>query len=344
MQNLEIQQASIHGHELAFRTAGSGPVMLLVHGMAGSSSTWLDVMPALVDAFHGRGARDVGPWGFGQAPWRLLVGCSRGHSSRSARGVGTRQYDVGGPVPWWRCRYAVRLPVPRALRTTRAGSSGGLGQEVNVLLRGLSLPGAEFLLAMGCNRWVYAAGTTVVRSLRRLGARPSPEFADMWDSYGSLADGETRAVFLQTLRSVVDHAGQRVSATDRLYLTDDVPTLIVWGDHDPILPVRHAYTTHAAIPRSRLEIFEGIGHYPNVRTPIGSPRCSSTSCPRPSPPPSRRHSGRSFWSETPRCGPLPEDRGHAASRRCVLGHHHGPAQDDRGSMASSSTAQDHVDQ
>jgi pimeloyl-ACP methyl ester carboxylesterase len=146
-------------------------------------------------------------------------------------------------------------------------SSGGLGEEVNVLLRGLSMPGAEFLLAVGCNRWVHAAGTTVVGSLRRLGARPSKEFADMWDSYGSLADSERRAAFLQTLRSVVDHAGQRVSATDRLYLTGDVPTLIVWGDRDPIVPVRHAHTTHAAIPGSRLEIFEGSGHYPNREVP-----------------------------------------------------------------------------
>ena len=267
MQNLEVQQASIHGHDLAFRTAGSGPVMLLVHGMAGSSSTWLDVMPALADHFtvvapdllgHGASAKPRGDYSLGALADTLrdlLVVLGHDRTTlvgRSHGGGVAMQFVYQFPE---RCERLVLV------------SSGGLGNEVNVLLRGLSLPGAEFLLAVGCNRWVHAAGTTVVRSLRHLGARPSPEFADMWDSYGSLADGETRAAFMQTLRSVVDHAGQRVSATDRLYLTSDVPTLIVWGDHDPILPVRHAHTTHAAIPGSRLEIFEGIGHYPNREDP-----------------------------------------------------------------------------
>jgi pimeloyl-ACP methyl ester carboxylesterase len=71
-------------------------------------------------------------------------------------------------------------------------SSGGLGEDVNPLLRALSLPGAEYLLALGCNRWAHDAGTTVARSLRPLGLRPGPQFADIWDSYASPTDAETR--------------------------------------------------------------------------------------------------------------------------------------------------------
>jgi pimeloyl-ACP methyl ester carboxylesterase len=46
-----------------------------------------------------------------------------------------------------------------------------------------------------------------------------------------------------------------------------VPTLIIWGDADPIIPVEHAREAHAGIEGSRLEIFEGVGHYPHVEAP-----------------------------------------------------------------------------
>jgi alpha-beta hydrolase superfamily lysophospholipase len=58
-----------------------------------------------------------------------------------------------------------------------------------------------------------------------------------------------------------------VSAADRLYLAAQMPTLIVWGAQDPFIPVEHAIATHAAIPDSRLEIFEGIGHFPHCEAP-----------------------------------------------------------------------------
>jgi pimeloyl-ACP methyl ester carboxylesterase len=82
-----------------------------------------------------------------------------------------------------------------------------------------------------------------------------------------LADAETRTAFLHTLRAVVDIAGQRVSAADRLYLAAEAPTLIVWGDRDSIIPVAQGRATHAAIPGSRLEIFEGTGHFPHCERP-----------------------------------------------------------------------------
>ena len=72
---------------------------------------------------------------------------------------------------------------------------------------------------------------------------------------------------MHTLRSVVDITGQRVSAADRLYLAAEVPTLIIWGDHDSIIPVEQGRVTHEAIPGSRLEIFEGSGHFPHCEQP-----------------------------------------------------------------------------
>jgi pimeloyl-ACP methyl ester carboxylesterase len=64
------------------------------------------------------------------------------------------------------------------------------------------------------------------------------------------------------VRSVIDPTGQRVSAADRLYLTREIPSLIVWGDRDRIIPVSHADLAHELMPGSRLEIFPGAGHFP----------------------------------------------------------------------------------
>ncbi|NNL66173.1 MAG: alpha/beta fold hydrolase [Myxococcales bacterium] len=66
---------------------------------------------------------------------------------------------------------------------------------------------------------------------------------------------------------MIDPGGQTVSANDRLYLTDAVPSLIVWGDQDDIIPVMHAHAAHARMPGSRLEIFEGAGHFLHVEQP-----------------------------------------------------------------------------
>ena len=89
----------------------------------------------------------------------------------------------------------------------------------------------------------------------------------MWLAYRSLTETENRKAFVRTIRSVIDPGGQTVSAMDRLYLAAAVPTLIVWGEDDPIIPVSHAHAAHEAIPGSRLEVLPGVGHFPHVEDP-----------------------------------------------------------------------------
>jgi len=145
--------------------------------------------------------------------------------------------------------------------------SGGLGREVNRLLRLLSLPGSEAVLRLGCARPVRRAIESVGSGAARVGRRPAPVGAELWRSYVSLGDDDARGAFLRTLRAVVNPGGQAVSASNRLHLAAEVPTLIVWGDADPIIPVDHAHAAHTSIPGSRLEIFEGVGHYPHCEAP-----------------------------------------------------------------------------
>jgi pimeloyl-ACP methyl ester carboxylesterase len=145
--------------------------------------------------------------------------------------------------------------------------SGGLGQEVNGILRLLALPAAEFMFPLVCSPPLRAAARRVATWLGRAGVRSTPSREEMWHSYESLADAEGRRAFFRSLRDVIDWRGQAVSALDRLHHAAKIPTLIIWGAQDPIIPVSHARAAHEAIPGSRLVIFEGVGHYPHCEAP-----------------------------------------------------------------------------
>lgn len=264
---MEQHRISIHGHQVGYRTGGSGPVVVLLHGMAGSAATWEPVLDPLAayctvvapDLLgHGDSDKPRGDYSLG-----AHANCVRdlllalGHERATIVGQ-----SFGGGV-------AMQLAYQHPEQCERLAlvASGGLGQEVALLLRGLTLPGAEHLLPLACNSRVRDAGVAVTGWLDRVGLRPVPVAAEMWRSFASLSDAPTREAFVHTLRSVVDRHGQRVSASDRLSLAAEVPTLIVWGDRDPIIPIAHGIAAHEAIVGSRFEVFEGVGHYPHCERP-----------------------------------------------------------------------------
>jgi pimeloyl-ACP methyl ester carboxylesterase len=267
MAQLELQHVSIHGHEVSYRMGGDGPAILLIHGMAGSSLTWKEVMPLLARSYrvlapdllgHGESAKPMGDYSLGSLASGLrdflaVVGVER---------MTVVGQSLGGGVAM-----QLAYQYPELCERLALVNSGGLGREVSWMLRVLTLPGAEFIMPVLFPAFVRDRGNDLSQFLARKGLR-APRIAEMWRAYVSLAEPENRRAFVRTLRAVVDPGGQVVSAKDRLYLTVGMPTLIVWGDTDHIIPVAHAYAAHDAIPGSRLEIFEGVGHFPHAEEPV----------------------------------------------------------------------------
>ena len=263
----DAKHVTLHGHRVTYRDDGDGDeTILLIHGMAGSSRTWRDVTPALAQRYrvvapdllgHGESAKPMGDYSLGAHASGLRDLMARLEIERATI-VGQ---SLGGGI-------ALQLAYqhPGLCDRLVLVSSGGLGREVSPILRMLSLPGSELVLPVVASGFVRDRGRSVNRWLRDQGIRTS-WMAEMWRAYASLADAENRQAFVRTLRSVVDLGGQVVSANDRLYLAAAVPTLIIWGDHDDIIPVAHAHAAHAAIPGSRLEIFEGVRHFPQSEDP-----------------------------------------------------------------------------
>jgi pimeloyl-ACP methyl ester carboxylesterase len=146
-------------------------------------------------------------------------------------------------------------------------SSGGLGRSISPLLRTATIPGAGWVLPLIASNWVRRRAEVLERSLSRVGWHPSSEMAEAWEGFTSLSDGDSRRAFLATIRSVVDPGGQTVNAHDQLPRSTGIPTLIVWGTRDRIIPASHATTALQAISGSRLELFEGVGHFPHLAEP-----------------------------------------------------------------------------
>jgi pimeloyl-ACP methyl ester carboxylesterase len=270
---MELRRVSLHGHTVGFRTAGAGPVVVLVHGLASDSRTWMHVLPSLARRFtvvapdllgHGTSARPRGEYSIsGHANLLHDLLTALGHEGATLVG----QSFGGGVVMQLAYQY------PEHCQRLVLVSSGGLGREVGPLLRGLSLPGAEYVLPLFCAPVLRDAGSQFVAWLGRAGVRAAPHVEEIWRAWTSLAEREAQRAFFRTLRAVIDARGQAVSAADRLYLASHVPTLIVWGDRDAIIPASHGHAAHAAIAGSRLEIFTGAGHFPHCEAPARFADC-----------------------------------------------------------------------
>jgi pimeloyl-ACP methyl ester carboxylesterase len=103
--------------------------------------------------------------------------------------------------------------------------------------------------------------------LGRLGLRANANVRGLTEGLDSLGDSDTRRAFVHTARSVIDSGGQRVRATNRLDLADQLPVLIAWGTEDRMIPVEHAHRAHELILGSELALFEGAGHFPHCDRP-----------------------------------------------------------------------------
>jgi len=240
---------------------------LLIHGIAGSSQTWEQVIPLLARDYavvapdlvgHGASAKPPGDYSLGAQASALRDLLSILDIER----VTVVGQSFGGGVAM---QFSYQYP-ENCDRLALVGS-GGLGREVNWLLRLLATPGVEYALPIFFPSFVRERGNDIVALLHRAGFR-NARAVEMWRAYASLTNSEARKAFVRTLRAVVDTGGQSVSAMDRLYLSARMPTLIIWGDRDNIIPVSHAYAAHDAILGSRLEIIQGAGHFPHVEEPL----------------------------------------------------------------------------
>ena len=264
------QQVRVHGQHVTYLEAGvdGGPVVVLLHGLASSSATWVDVMPLL-----GRRAHVIAPDLLGHGD---SAKPRSGDYSLGAHAAGLRDllaildqeratvvgHSFGGGVA---LQFAYQYP--ELTERVVLVASGGLGQGVNLALRAATLPGASTALKVvtaATPRWLAAATSRVARAV--------PVFAGadlegLLSAFTSFGDGGAREAFVQSVRGALDLSGQRLTGTERLHLLAETPVLLVAGTRDPVIPVDHTVNAHETLPGSRLELFDGAGHFPHIDDP-----------------------------------------------------------------------------
>jgi pimeloyl-ACP methyl ester carboxylesterase len=265
---IERAEVTLHGHRVNFNIAGQGPAVVLIHGVAGRAGQW-DQTAQLLAEHHTVIAPDLLGHGDSAKP--------RGDYSLGAHASGIRDllialkverasvvgHSLGGGIAM---QFAYQFP-ERCERLVLV-SSGGLGEEVHPLLRAATLPGAEFVLPLLAHPRVVDIASVIPRALGRIGLRTRVDLEEMARGYQSLSNADAQSAFIHTLRAVIDPRGQRIDASDRLYLASKMPSLIVWGRRDRIIPVEHARPAHKAMPGSRLELFDEAGHFPHLDDPL----------------------------------------------------------------------------
>lgn len=267
LPKIRTERLTLHNHDMVFRRGGSGPPILLVHGIAGSCNTFDPVLPQLAQHHeviapdllgHGQSAKPRGDYSLGAhaAGLRDLLEMLE---IPSATIVG---HSMGGGIAM---QFAYQFP-ERCDRLVLV-SSGGLGPEVTALLRAATLPGADLFLALVTSGRAKRLAGTALSPLARLGLTTPPSMEHVLDHFLCLQDPDTRRAFVLTARSVLDLRGQRIDARDKLYLAQALPTMIVWGSRDRFIPMKHGLEAHEMLPGSRLEIFEDAGHFPHRDDP-----------------------------------------------------------------------------
>jgi pimeloyl-ACP methyl ester carboxylesterase len=267
MRQPEVQYVTIHGHRRAFVMAGSGPALLLLHGLGCSHRTWLPVLDSLARRYtviapdllgHGasdkpRGDYSVGGFANGMRDLLTVLGIDT---------VTVVGHSFGGGVAM---QFAYQFPE----RTERLVlvASGGLGPEVSRGIKAVTTTGFYQVMGALTLPGVRHLGTLGLRVLSKTGLKEFRDLDEVATIYDSWRDPGTRTAVRHVVRAVVDWQGQIVCMADRAYLTEAMPMCVVWGEDDRVIPVSHAARAAELAPKARVEVLPKAGHFPHKDHP-----------------------------------------------------------------------------
>ncbi|MFI5889846.1 alpha/beta fold hydrolase [Actinoplanes sp. NPDC051513] len=253
---------------IAYTTAGAGEPLLLIHGLGGTRQTWNQVLDDLAATHtviapdlpgHGDSDAPAGDYSLGAlaASLRDLL-VVLGHPSATVVG-----HSLGGGVA---LQFAYQFPE----RTDRLVliSSGGLGPQLNPMLRAATLPGAQTVVAA-----LARVPEPVTRGLLTLvtsavpGVLTRPDAGPVAEGMHRLRHEGQRRTFIRTARTVINWRGQSISATQHLKQLGGLPVLLAWGSNDKTIPPSHHRAVADLLTEPHLVEIDGAGHYPHETAP-----------------------------------------------------------------------------
>ena len=263
----EVRYLTIHGHKRAFVKAGSGPALLLLHGLGCDHTTWLPVISSLARRYtviapdllgHGRSDKpradySVGGYANGMRDLLTVLGIDK---------VTVVGHSFGGGVAM---QFAYQYPE----RTERLVlvAPGGIGRDVTPAIRAITLPGFQLAMGLATMPGLLQATKLGLRSLAATRMNPVRDLDEVADIVQHLSDRKARSAITHVVRAVVDWRGQVVTMADRAYLTHAMPMAVIWGADDRVIPARHADLARRIAPEATVEVIRNAGHFPHKDHP-----------------------------------------------------------------------------
>lgn len=256
MSTLQVDGRTVH-----YRDTGDGPPVLLLHGIMRSLDDWTEQHALL--AGHRVISLDLA--GFGESdplPGRTTLPPLADHVLAFLDALGeTRPMHVIGNSLGGAVAMLLSLRRPDRVRSLVLVASAGFGREVTVALRILAVRPLGRLLLRPSRTAAYRAERAIFRDRRYV--------TDERVTRGYTLAGRPHGarVMLELSRSLGTIRGVRRLWRDavlRAVAAAPVPTLVVWGSDDLILPASHLDHAHAALPHARTELFADTGHMPQI--------------------------------------------------------------------------------
>ena len=263
----DVQFLTVHGHRRAFVKTGSGPALLLLHGLACDHTTWAPIIESLSKRYtviapdllgHGRSDKpradySVGGYANGMRDLLTLLGIDK---------VTVVGHSLGGGVAM---QFAYQFPE----RTSRVilVSPGGLGPEVTPVIRAVSMPGFHTAMGVLTIPGLRHVGVVGMKALSKTGIPHTRDLDEVSAIFENFKDPKFRAAIAHVVRAVIDWRGQIVTMADRAYLTEAMPMCLIWGDDDSVIPHSHARRIAALAPQTRVQILPNAGHFPHKDHP-----------------------------------------------------------------------------
>lgn len=269
-KNLKLyrRELTVNGLRLHLYDAGRGPAFVLLHGLADEADSWRHVIPALAQT-HRVIAPDLPGFGRSDRPKRaytpgffvqVVVGLLEKLGLEKVSLVGN---SLGAEI-------AARLALEHSGLVSRLVLVDGpsLGGGVSRALLRMLIPGLGERYYTGLRVSQDEAYATLRPYYADLEALPPEDRAFLRERVWARvwSDGQRRAffsTFRQAALASLTGGSRFREALKRL----QVPTLIVWGEKDYIVPVASGRALAALIPHSRLEVIPGSGHLPQQEKP-----------------------------------------------------------------------------
>lgn len=241
MSNIQSKTIKVDGLDVRYYTAGQGEPLVVIHGGGGDARTWRHNIAELAENYTVYAPDLPGYGGSQPLDGAYYIPELVEFVDKFARSLGLEKFNLVGHSLGGGIALNYALKSPHKIKKLVLVSSLCLGREIAFWVRLFSLPALI--------RSIGALTIAVLKSVKWVVKQMNPvEFIMPLSPASMTVGGSITTFWEQTL--VLENRLSEVT----------MPTLLVWGAKDPIVPVRQAYRASKVIPDCRVEVFENRGH------------------------------------------------------------------------------------